>query len=210
MVFEMHASNGGPVLPQEVGGPSTGAPSVEPTLPATSQIKEYPPFSESRNQSRHRRQGRHWYKRPNGKGKQAQHAPQPEEDHRQNQYQDQGQPLPQPRPQHQHRPPVKVVVDRPDYFNFNPSNGLHTPGLFHPGAYGYGPQPVGYFAPPPPLLMPMPLLSPQFDPFSTSLAALPAEHHKQRLWDEMEVCTNQAPIITAYRQGPFANPYELF
>ncbi|QGA15086.1 hypothetical protein EYB26_002742 [Talaromyces marneffei] len=187
MVIKIKVSKGAPVFPAEDGGASTGAPSVEPNTPATtSQTKQFLPFSESRNKPRFRGQKRNWYKRRNDKGKQSQRASQPEDGSRSHQYQNQRQH--QYQLLHQHRPPVKLL-DRPDYFNFNPSNGLHTPGPIHPRPYGFGSQPVGYLSPPP-LLMPMPMPSPlRFDYLHRStlpVAVLSQEYPKPRFWDEIE------------------------
>jgi hypothetical protein len=84
---------------------------------------------------------------------------------------------------------VKVVLERPDYFNYNPSDGLHTPGQIYPDAYAFAAQPVGYFPALPstrPMLMSIPPSPPhigQFDP-SMAFAVMTAEYPKRRLWDD--------------------------
>lgn len=198
MTVTMKASIGDFLLPRgvgrasEVGGASKAAPTLEPALPIYSKTKGSSPSSGSRHNPKFRSPKRDWNKGRNDKGKQPQRAPQPEDNRRKDKEQHQGQRAygPQYQPQY-HRPPAKVVLEDPDYFNYNPSNGLHTPGRIYASAYELAPQPLGLFPALPhshPMLMSIPPSPPrigQFDPTPMPFAAL-SEFHKHRVWDELE------------------------
>ncbi|KAF3392362.1 hypothetical protein DPV78_010649 [Talaromyces pinophilus] len=222
MTVTMKASIGDFLRPRgvgrasEVGGTSKAAPSLKPALPIYPKTKGSPPSSGSRHNPKFRSPKGNWNnKGRNDKGKQHQRAPQPEDNHRSGQEQHHGQrPYgPQYRPQF-HRMPAKVVLERPDYFNYNPSNGLHTPGPIYPGAYGFAPRPMGFFPtlpPSHPMFMSIPPSPPrigQFDPTPMPFAAL-SESHNHRIWDELEEVfpmwsPPRAPV------DPFIDPVEAW
>lgn len=220
MPITMKASIGDFVIPRRLGGASEvgraskGAPSLEPALPIYPETKGSPPSSGSRHNPKLRGPKRNWYnKGRNDKGKQPVHAPQPKDDRRQDQAQHQRQRHYQP--QDQHRSPVGAVLVRPDYFNYNPSNGLHTPGQIYPGAYGFAPQPMGFYPTLPPwhpVFMSIPPSPPrigQFDPSLMPLAAASAEFHQRRVWDEFkEVFPMWSPPHSPV--DPFVDPVKAW
>lgn len=185
------------MLPRAVGGASGVrraskiAPSLEPVLPLNFKTKGHSQVSKSRHNTKSRAQRRNWSNEyRNDEENKFQHTPQ-SEDHRRH---DQEHPYGH-QDQHQYQPqlaPVNLDLEHPDYFNYNPSNGLHTPLQIYPGAYQFAPQSFGYFPtlpPSHPILMPIPPSPPcigQFDLGLIPLEALAAEFHEHRVWDELE------------------------
>ncbi|RAO66278.1 uncharacterized protein BHQ10_002290 [Talaromyces amestolkiae] len=208
MTITMKASLGDFVLPRGAGGPPKGDPSSEPALPLKSKAKESAPFMGSRHNPQSRGQKRDWYnKRRNDTGKHSQRAPQPENGHRLGEDQHQGY-----QDQRQYQPlyyaPANVVLEHPDYFNYNPSNDSHTPGRIYSDAYGFDPQLLPMLPASYPIFMSIPPSPPrmgQLFPSSMTLAALTAEFEKHRVWDELEeVASMWSPPLPSV--DPFVDP----
>lgn len=188
MTITMKASLGDFVLPWEAGGAPKGAPTSEPALPLKSKAKGSPPFTGSRHNPQSQVPKRDWHnKRRNDTEKQSQDEPQIENGRRHGEEQHQGY---QGLRQHQplYYPPANVVLEHPDYLNYNPSDGSHTPSRMYSDAYGFDPHFLPMLPPLHPIFMSVPPSPPrmgQLVPSPMTVAALTAEFEKHRVWDEL-------------------------